>query len=92
MKKNPLATANAAGATTAIVFVVCRLLVSIFPDASFTVAQSWFHGIELTKPGSAWNLTAGAFILGIISSTVIAWLVGYVFALSYNYFLPKKER
>ncbi len=89
MKHHPLSTANAAGAATAIVFVVCRILVGLFPDASFAVAQSWFHGIELTKPVSTWNLTTGAFILGIISSAIVGWLIGYLFAVLYNSFLKK---
>lgn len=86
MKHNPLTTANAVGATTALVFLVCRVLVGIFPDLSFTVAQSWFHGIELTKLGS-WNLTAESFVLGLVSATVGAWLVGYLFASIYNFFI-----
>jgi hypothetical protein len=79
MKNNPLATANAIGATTAVVFVVCRVGIGLFPDLSFTLAQSWFHGIELTKLGS-WNLTTESFVLGLVSATIGAWLVGYLFA------------
>jgi len=69
---------NALAATTAIVYVICRALVGLFPDASFAVAQSLFHGIELSQLG-AWNLTAQSFVLGIISSTVTAWVIGYIF-------------
>jgi len=69
---------NALAATTAIVYVVCRVLVGLFPDASFAIAQSWLHGIELSQLG-AWNLTAQSFILGIISLTVTAWIIGYIF-------------
>lgn len=69
---------NALAATTAIVYVICRILVGIFPDASFAVAQSWFHGIEVSRLG-AWNLTTQSFVLGIVSSTVAAWVIGYVF-------------
>lgn len=86
--KHPMATANAAGVTTAIVFVACRLLVGILPDFMFTVGQSWFHGIQLTQMGT-WNLTTSAFILGLVSSSVFAWLVGYVFAVVYNKFIEK---
>lgn len=86
MKHNPLTTANAVGATTAIVFLACRLLIGLFPDLSFTIAQSWFHGVELTKLGS-WNLTTESFVLGIVSATIGAWLVGYLFASFYNFFI-----
>lgn len=86
--KNPMATANAAGATTAIVFVACRLLVGIFPGFMFTVGQSWLHGIALTQYNS-WNLTISGFVLGLVSSSVFAWLVGYLFAVIYNTFIEK---
>jgi hypothetical protein len=62
-RKDPMAAANAAGVTTAGIFVACRLLVGILPDFMFTVGQSWFHGIQLTQMGT-WNLTMSAFILG----------------------------
>jgi hypothetical protein len=89
MKHDPMTTANAVATTTAVVYVVCRVLVGLFPDISFIVAQSWFHGIELSKL-SSWNLTMGSFILGIISATVGAWLVGWCFAHCYNMYLKKK--
>lgn len=76
---------NALAVTTAIVYAVCRLFVSLFPDASFAIAQSWFHGIELSKLG-AWDLTMSSFILGIISSAVTAWVVGYIFIKVYRLF------
>ena len=84
-KNNSLAIANTTAVTTAIIFVVCRVGIGLFPDLSFTLAQSWFHGIELTKLGS-WNLTTESFILGLVSATVGAWLVGYLFASLYNFF------
>ena len=86
MKHNPLTTANAVAATTAIVYVACRLLVGLFPKISMNVAKSWFHGIDISKIG-AWNLSTEAFILGIVSATIGAWLVGYLFARLYYYFL-----
>ena len=88
MKHEPIATANAVAVTTAIVYVACRLLVGLFPALMFSVGQSWLHGIELTRLGT-WNLTMGNFIFGVVSATVFAWLVGYIFANVYNYFLKK---
>lgn len=87
-KSNSLAIANATAVTTAVVFVVCRVGIGLFPDLSFTLAQSWFHGIELTKLGS-WNLTTESFVLGLVSATIGAWLVGYLSATIYNCFLKK---
>ncbi len=86
--KDPKATANAAGVTAAGLFVVCRLLVGAFPGFMFAVAQSWLHGIELTRLDT-WNLTTSTFTFGLVSSAVTAWLVGYLFAVIYNYFVQK---
>lgn len=88
MKHNPITTANAVAVTTAIVYVVCRFLVGLFPEISMNVARSWFHGIDISKI-SAWNLSTESFFLGIISATVFAWLIGYLFAKLYNYFLKQ---
>ena len=87
MKHNPVSTAHAAGATTAVVFIACRLLVGLFPDWMFSMGQSWFHGVQLQKLGT---LATGNFFSGLVSATVSAWLVGYLFAKLYNFFLGKK--
>lgn len=88
MKHNPMATANAVGVTTAVIFVACRLFVGLFPDFMFSIAQSWFHGIELTRLAE-WNLTPATFIWGLLSSTAFAWTAGYLFAYFYNIFVKK---
>ena len=88
MKHDPKATANAAAVTVAIVFIVCHIGIALFPDLAMTIAQSWFHGIQLTQI-SELNLSLGSFVLGLTTSTIGTWLVGYLFASSYNYFVKK---
>lgn len=89
MKHEPNTTANAAAVTVAIIYVVCRVAVALFPDIVMTIAQSWFHGLEISKV-SGWNLSLGSFILGLVTSTAGAWLAGYLFATVYNYFVKSK--
>ncbi len=89
MKHDPMTTANAAATTVAVIYVACRVLIGLFPDLSFVVAQSWFHGIQLTKMNT-WNLTMPSFFLGLITATIGAWLVGWCFAHCYNMYLKKK--
>lgn len=86
MKHSPITTANAVGTTTAIVYIICRLLFGLFPEISMNIAKSWFHGIDISKI-SGWNLSFSSFVLGIVSATITAWLIGYLFAKLYNYFL-----
>ena len=88
MKHQPMATANAAAVTTALVYIVCALAVALFPDFTMSVARSWFHGIDLSKI-SAWNFSADSLVLGFVTAVAYAWFIGYVFARAYNYFLKK---
>ena len=89
MKNQSYAIPNTLAVTTLIIYVLCRLLVGLFPDTFFTIAESWFHGIALSKLDT-WSLTASSFILGIVSSTITAWLIGYILAQVYNYFMKRK--
>ena len=89
MKHEPNVTANALAVTSAALYVFCRLAVSLFPGLAMSVAQSWFHGLEVSRV-SGWSLTLSSFILGLVTLTASAWLTGYLFAKVYNYFLAKK--
>ena len=89
MKKELYVIPNTLAVTSVIVYAVCRLLVGIFPDISFTIAQSWFHGIAINKQ-DAWDLTLSSSILGIVSLTITAWTAGFIFAYVYNYFAKRK--
>ncbi|MCR4263460.1 MAG: DUF5676 family membrane protein [Candidatus Roizmanbacteria bacterium] len=88
MKHDVQATANATAVTIAIVYVVCALAIMLLPDLSMNIAQSWFHGVELSEI-SELTITVSSFILGLVTSTAGGWLLGYVFASAYNYFIKK---
>lgn len=88
MKHNVSATANASAVTIGVFYVICRVLVGLFPGLMFAIAQSLLHGMALTQVGT-WNLNAGNFILGLLTSMASAWTVGYVFATTYNSFARK---
>lgn len=78
MKSQSYVVPNALAVTTAVLFVICRVLVGLFPDASYAIAQSWFHGIGINQTGS-WDLTLVSFITGLVSITVVAWVIGYIY-------------
>ena len=88
MKHDPNVTANSSAVTSAILYVFCRIAVSLFPNLSISIAQSWFHGLEISKV-SGWSLSLNSFILGLVTFTITAWLTGYTFAKVYNYFAKK---
>jgi hypothetical protein len=88
MKHEPNATANAVAVTIAVIYIVCAAAVVIFPSQAMFIAQSWFHGLDLSKI-AVLNVTLGSFILGLATSTAGGWLIGYIFANTYNYFVKK---
>ncbi len=85
MKHEPNVTANATALTVGIIYLVCAGAVVLLPDLSLTIAQSWLHGLDLSKI-SVVNVTLGSFILGLITSVAGSWTVGYIFASAYSYF------
>jgi hypothetical protein len=89
MKHLPVPTANATAATVAIVYIVCALGVLLFPDITMTIARSWFHGIDISQLTLSTQTNAGSLVLGFITATGGGWLLGYLFASFYNYFLKK---
>ncbi len=85
MKHNTAATANAMAITVGAIYVVCALAVALFPEFSKSAAIAWFHGIDI---GKIWTGEArGNFVLGFLTSVGGSWLVGYLFASSYNRFV-----
>jgi len=88
MKLKEAVWANALAATMGFVYVVCALLVGLFPEVFKAVAISWFHGFDL---GKIWTAAPrGNFVLGLVSAVIGAWLVGYLFAWLYNRFNKSK--
>ena len=84
MKNNTFVIANTLAVTTGIFFVACRLLVGLFPDLMFSIAQSWFHDIVLTK-ATTLDLTIETLVLGLVSSMGTSWIVGFLFSTVYGH-------
>lgn len=77
--------ANASAVVVGFVYAACALSVALFPVFFKVVATSWFHGIDLE---AVWTgAPRGNFILGLVTATAGSWLVGYIFAWSYNKFV-----
>lgn len=77
--------------TVGFIAVVCALAIILAPDLSLGIAQSWFHGIDLSKVRMAVNPSAGSLLDGWVTATIGGWVVGYVYANAYNVFAPKKK-
>lgn len=86
MKFNEKALANTLGFLGALYYLVCYLIVLIFPNFYRAIAQSWFHGMDLNL---VWKGAPGGLITGVVSFTAVSWFSGWLFAVLYNRFLAK---
>ena len=66
-----------------IAYVVCALLVAVAPEGTLSFFGALFHGIDITKI-AATNLTIGSTILGFVEIIVLSYLLGWLFAITYN--------
>ncbi|MBI5448822.1 hypothetical protein HY948_00735 [Candidatus Gottesmanbacteria bacterium] len=89
MKHDPMATANAMAVTVTCIAVACALAIIVAPDLSMGIAQSWFHGIDLSKVRMTVNPSLGSLLYGWVTATIGGWVTGYVFAVLYNTFAKK---
>ena len=89
MKSNKIVLANAFALTIGVTYIVCRLLVSLFPGLSMQITRSWFHLVDLTKISGA-DLGIDLLVLGLASSVLSAWLFGYLLGWSIEFFNKNK--
>lgn len=83
MKFNPTTLGFAFAAAFAAVWVICSLLVMLFPG--FMMAMTGHMG-HANMEGLSWTLTPGGVILGLISWAVWGWLLGWLIGFFYNRF------
>lgn len=76
-----IAISNAMALVAGAAFIICRVLTLGAPELMLTIAQSWFHTFDL--PATTSELSFGAFILGLISSMIAAWVWTYGVAALY---------
>lgn len=88
-KFNAVALANALAAATGLVSLLCAFSIILFPEFSLSIAQSWFHGLDLSKISGS-KVTVESLIIGLVTMTTGAWAVGYVFAEVYNFSAKEK--
>lgn len=89
MKLEKMAIANASALAIVFLWVICSITAAILPAFSYSVTQSWMHGLALSPMGG-WNLNLYNFLLGGISLIVVAWVSGYIFGWSWE-FVSKKH-
>lgn len=73
-----------------IVSLLCALIFVIAPEKGLNLFKDIFHGIDITQIAAA-PVTLGSVILGIIEAVVIGLVIGWLFAVVYN-FVSKKYK
>ena len=76
-----------AGAVTfAALDAICAVAVFISPDATITVFNTWFHGLDLRllAPPGGKPVTAAQVSAGVISAAVAGFVGGAILAGAYN--------
>jgi len=81
---NPVRLANAATIVAVAGSLICWVFVTVAPDFSFGIANSWFHMINLDMVRATQPVDFGTAILGAFSLGVVTWAAFYAFANIYN--------
>ena len=81
MRLDVRATALAVGIGTAIVWVICNVLVALAPGVSMTIMADMFH-TDASKID--WSLTWAGFLLGLVGWSLTAALLAWLSAALYN--------
>ncbi len=89
LQKNRFALASAA--TMGIVYAICALFVSLWPDFSLKLFGWLVHLVNVDKFAGDVAVTAGGFLAGIVQIFVYTYAVGYLFAALHNRFMAHKE-
>ncbi len=87
-KLKPKATGYALASVAGIVSLACLLLVVIAKEFTINLFGAIFHGIELSQI-AADNITIGSAVLGFVEVVVIGFILGWLYAVVYNWFSKK---
>ena len=88
MKHDPKATANALAVVAGALYLICAVWTLISRSSFMGVMNTWAHGIELSAL-PAKTLDIGTLLIGFVTFVLAAWVTGYAFAYTYNYFVKK---
>jgi hypothetical protein len=83
MKFNSVKFALAATLTTAVIWVICSLLVFLLPQATIMASSDMIH---MDIQDMMWSLTLSGFIKGLILWSLSVGLSAWIFAVIYNRF------
>ena len=82
----PQALANAVTLVFVVAYVICGIVAFVAPDFLFSIANSWFHAIDLAAVKATTPMEFGTFVFGIVTFGAYIWILTYAAASLYNKF------
>ncbi|MBI2653702.1 hypothetical protein HYX02_02715 [Candidatus Woesearchaeota archaeon] len=83
-KLNPNKVALSLGITAVVLYIICLILVTIFPlQMMAPFVNNLIHSVDFTGMMTK-NITLNGSIVGIVAWFIIAAVTGYIFAFVYN--------
>ena len=82
-KLSPKRVAYSLASVSAILYIVCAVLIAIGPEATIKLFGSLFHGINIELIAQN-TISFGSTILGLIEIVVGSLIIGWLFAKIYN--------
>jgi hypothetical protein len=80
----PTVSANALATVVGAGYILCRLIAAVAPQFLFNVGQSWLHTVNLEPLRTTGSMSAGMFVLGLVTSVVVSWVAAYATAELYK--------
>lgn len=82
---NPASLGLALAITAAVLNLACAGLVAIAPEATITIFQSWWHGIDVSMLAkTSPPITLKSVAMGLVTISAFAFVVGFVFGVVNN--------
>ncbi len=88
-KLKPKVVSMSLAATAGILYVACALLFAIAPQAMMGLFSKMFHGVDITLIKADYPIPVSDTIAGFVVTVVLWAVIGWLFAIVYNYKLAK---
>lgn len=83
-KLNTRKVAYSLAVVSGIVYIICAILIVISQELTVKTFSYLFHGIDITKIATAPTLSGT--LIGFAEIVILALIVGWLFAVIYNWF------
>ncbi len=81
--------ALAASGTMGIIYLVCAIFVSLWPEFSWKLFGWLVHLVNVDKFAGDVKVTLVGFIIGLLQILIYSYIVGYIFAWLHNKAIKK---